>query len=217
MRLKLRYFLRYAADTPDDSPLYVFDGSFADRNGTATLLDDYTPPKYFRDDLFHLAGERRRPPYRCVHTGTLTHPLCYVARCGTMGLRVTSLDAGRWACCTLTHHACYLAGRGGLLQLDRDRAGALWDQHSHRPARHVGVEHAPPRPQAVRAARVREPARTRPLCAHRAVTDPLRCCCRWVLFPPSTPKAALQTPKGESEAATWFAKVYPRTRVRPST
>jgi histone arginine demethylase JMJD6 len=66
VRLKLRYFLQYAATTTDDSPLYVFDGSFGERLGTAPLLHDYDVPKYFRDDLFRLAGERRRPPYRCA-------------------------------------------------------------------------------------------------------------------------------------------------------
>ncbi|EOD36053.1 hypothetical protein EMIHUDRAFT_224807 [Emiliania huxleyi CCMP1516] len=59
-----RYYLRYLATSRDDSPLYVFDSSFAERSGTSRLGRDYAPPHYFADDLFRYAGERRRPPYR---------------------------------------------------------------------------------------------------------------------------------------------------------
>jgi len=62
--LKLKYYLRYLATSRDDSPLYVFDSSFAERSGTSRLGRDYAPPHYFADDLFRYAGERRRPPYR---------------------------------------------------------------------------------------------------------------------------------------------------------
>lgn len=31
VRLKLKHFLRYASTTRDDNPLYIFDGSFAER------------------------------------------------------------------------------------------------------------------------------------------------------------------------------------------
>ena len=48
----------------DDSPLYIFDGTFAERSSSRGMLSDYTIPPYFKEDLFRLVGERRRPPYR---------------------------------------------------------------------------------------------------------------------------------------------------------
>ena len=57
-----------SASTPplqDDSPLYIFDGTFADASrGSATMAADYVVPPLFSEDLFHLAGEKRRPPYK---------------------------------------------------------------------------------------------------------------------------------------------------------
>ena len=46
IRLRLRHFLKYAADNRDDSPLYVFDSTFHERAMTADLLEDYSVPRY---------------------------------------------------------------------------------------------------------------------------------------------------------------------------
>lgn len=78
--LKMKHFLHYSNNEgqQDDSPLYIFDsGFYKDRRRKSskksdqpnTLLDDYTVPSYFEDDLFRLTGERRRPPYRWLVIG----------------------------------------------------------------------------------------------------------------------------------------------------
>ena len=36
--VKLKHFVRYCLETQDDSPLYVFDSSFADRAATRRIL-----------------------------------------------------------------------------------------------------------------------------------------------------------------------------------
>ena len=69
VRLSLSRFLYYC-NSPDhgqsdDSPLYIFDGTFAERRGSRRMATDYDVPPYFKEDLFRLVGERRRPPYRC--------------------------------------------------------------------------------------------------------------------------------------------------------
>jgi histone arginine demethylase JMJD6 len=70
VRLRFEHFLRYCAyphhACSDDSPLYIFDGTFADRSGSAAMAKQYSVPGLFQEDLFQLAGERRRPPYRLV-------------------------------------------------------------------------------------------------------------------------------------------------------
>ena len=48
----------------DDSPLYIFDGTFADRRGSRVMRRDYEVPPHFAEDLMRLAGDKRRPPYR---------------------------------------------------------------------------------------------------------------------------------------------------------
>ena len=80
VRLKFAHIYHYVTCTnenspgkvtaeSDDSPLYIFDGSFGDKDGSKPLLDDYDVPAYFKEDLFGVAGEKRRPPYRWVVIG----------------------------------------------------------------------------------------------------------------------------------------------------
>ena len=75
VRMRFSHFCDYVADPTvhgagaDDSPLYVFDGTFAERDSGGALLRDYTPPSLFGDDLFALVGEKRRPPYRWIVFG----------------------------------------------------------------------------------------------------------------------------------------------------
>ena len=68
VRMKLKHYLEYVHSAEharaDDSPLYIFDGTFASRRGSRSMRKEYSVPSYFREDLMGLAGEKRRPPYR---------------------------------------------------------------------------------------------------------------------------------------------------------
>ena len=72
VKIRLKYYFHYLRSREgqeDDSPLYIFDSSFADRDETKSLREGYSIPKYFAEDLFQYVGEERRPPYRWVVIG----------------------------------------------------------------------------------------------------------------------------------------------------
>ena len=105
VRMKLKHFIRYCHDDRpggglnDDSPLYIFDSTFVERQGGSDgMVRDYTPPFLFAEDLLQYAGERRRPPYRWIvsgppRSGTSIH----VDPLGTSAWNSTITGRKRWA------------------------------------------------------------------------------------------------------------------------
>lgn len=78
IKMKMKYFLQYTVRNQDDSPLYIFDSNFYGNKDTKDMMDDFSVPKYFTEDLFKLTGEHKRPPYRWFligpeRSGTTVH------------------------------------------------------------------------------------------------------------------------------------------------
>lgn len=97
IRMKLSYFIQYLQNNKDDSPLYIFDATFDEDKYAKRLLEDYTVPDYFSEDLFHLVGERKRPPHRWFlvgpcRSGTTVH----IDPLGTSAWNTLLFGVKRW-------------------------------------------------------------------------------------------------------------------------
>ena len=64
--MSLESYVRYIRMQHDETPLYIFDASFADKK--PEMAEEYEVPKYFQEDFFSVLSDKR-PPYRWIIIG----------------------------------------------------------------------------------------------------------------------------------------------------
>lgn len=66
MFIRIQDYFAYADQTHDDRPYFIFDKHFFDK--APALVEDYSNPVYFQEDLFSVLKDQR-PHYRWLITG----------------------------------------------------------------------------------------------------------------------------------------------------
>jgi histone arginine demethylase JMJD6 len=64
LRVTMGEFIEYMFHNQDDSPLYLFESSLEDHEVAKEMLKEYSPPKFFKKNLFAVLGEDEMPPHR---------------------------------------------------------------------------------------------------------------------------------------------------------
>lgn len=120
IKMKLKHFMRYLHNNIDDSPLYIFDSSFDEDRLAKRLLEDYRVPSYFKEDLFHLVGERRRPPYRWFLVGPERSGTCiHIDPLATSAWNTLIVGKKRWVLFPPYLSKSTVKGKG-LIKKDED-------------------------------------------------------------------------------------------------
>lgn len=52
IKMKIKHYYKYLVHQTDDSPLYMFQSSFNELEGTEDITKNYKPPKFFEEDFF---------------------------------------------------------------------------------------------------------------------------------------------------------------------
>lgn len=207
VRMKLKHYLMYVADPvhgrSDDSPLYIFDGTFTDKKCARELkavrsLTCLAESRPLLQPSAPLAGRPKQYP-------------------GFAGLRDPALLAGRPAAARRLRPAA-------AVPLDCDGPRALGVRPAHRPPSHARVERCRARTQALGPLPARHAKRGASLVWACLCMLRQYLCLRSVPAPrcvlESGPTAArrrvqLVLPKEpglERESVSWFTHVWPRTQ-----
>jgi histone arginine demethylase JMJD6 len=56
--------MEYVMYGRDDSPLYLFESCLEEHPEAHSMQEDYSPPKYFKYNLFKVLKEEVMPPHR---------------------------------------------------------------------------------------------------------------------------------------------------------